>query len=97
MNIAAMQELCVSLFIRCGLCACCPTAARAAREVLPLPAQNWALVLWPEEIAMWEEEENIPCGEVDFVAQYDALMDSEGADGAAERDSDGDSSDDEAV
>ena len=52
---------------------------------------------WPEEIATWEEEENIPCGEVDFVAQYDALMDGEGADGAAERDSDGDSSDDEAV
>ena len=52
---------------------------------------------WPEEIATWEEEENIPCGEVDFVAQYDARMDGEGADGAAERDSDGDSSDDEAV
>ena len=29
---------------------------------------------WPEEIATWEEEENIPCGEVDFVAQYDALV-----------------------
>ena len=26
---------------------------------------------WPEELATWEEEEDIPCGEVDFVAQYD--------------------------
>ena len=27
---------------------------------------------WPEELATWEEEDDIPCGEVDFVAQFDA-------------------------
>ena len=31
---------------------------------------------WPEELATWEEEEDIPCGEEDFVAQYDALLES---------------------
>ena len=29
---------------------------------------------WPEELATWEEEEDIPCGEVDFVAQYEAAQ-----------------------
>ena len=29
---------------------------------------------WPEELATWEEEDDIPCGEVDFVAQYDAAQ-----------------------
>ena len=50
---------------------------------------------WPEEIATWEEEDQIPCGEFDFVAQYDALVAGADADGAADGDSDGDSSDDE--
>ena len=31
---------------------------------------------WPEELATWEEEDDIPCGEVDFVAQYDAVLES---------------------
>ena len=34
---------------------------------------------WPEELATWEEEEDIPCGEVDFVAQYDAVLESTGS------------------
>ena len=29
---------------------------------------------WPEELATWEEEEDIPCGEEDFVAQYEAAQ-----------------------
>ena len=32
-------------------------------------------VLWvgfPPEIATWEEEDDIPCGEQDFVAEYEA-------------------------
>ena len=29
---------------------------------------------WPEELATWEEEDDIPCGEVDFVAQFDAAV-----------------------
>ena len=29
---------------------------------------------WPEELATWEEEDDIPCGEVDFVAQHDAAQ-----------------------
>ena len=37
---------------------------------------------WPEELATWEEEEDIPCGEVDFVAQYDAAQESTEAGGA---------------
>ena len=48
---------------------------------------------WPEELATWEDEEDIPCGEVDFVAQYEA---SQEAVGAAETEvrSDSDSGDD---
>lgn len=37
-------------------------------------------VLWegfPPEIATWEEEDSIPCGEVDFVAQYEDGLDAE--------------------
>ena len=37
-------------------------------------------VLWegfPLEIATWEEEDSIPCGEVDFVAQYEDGLDAE--------------------
>ena len=45
---------------------------------------------WPEELATWEEEEDIPCGEVDFVAQYDAVLES-----AESRESGSDGSDDE--
>ena len=33
---------------------------------------------WPEELATWEEEDDIPCGEVDFVAQYDAVLEQTG-------------------
>ena len=32
---------------------------------------------WPPELGVgvtWEEEEDIPCGEVDFVAQYEAMQ-----------------------
>ena len=40
-------------------------------------------VLWegfPPEIATWEEEEDVPCGEVDFVAEYEAGLAAEAAD-----------------
>jgi hypothetical protein len=37
---------------------------------------------WPEELATWEEEEDIPCGEVDFVAQYDAAQEAQEAGGS---------------
>ena len=47
---------------------------------------------WPEEIATWEDEDDIPCGEVDFVAEYDKSLETAEADGA---EADGDSSDDE--
>ena len=39
-------------------------------------------VLWegfPPEIATWEEEDQIPCGLVDFVAQYEAALAAEAA------------------
>jgi hypothetical protein len=39
-------------------------------------------VLWagfPPEIATWEEEDDILCGEVDFVAQYEAGLEAEAA------------------
>ena len=39
---------------------------------------------WPPEIATWEEEESIPCGEVDFVAQYEAALAAEDAEDAEE-------------
>ena len=39
---------------------------------------------WPEELATWEEEEDIPCGEVDFVAQYDAAQEATEEAGAEE-------------
>ena len=48
-------------------------------------------VLWqgfPPEIATWEEEDQIPCGLVDFVAQYDAALAAEAAEDAAEDESD---------
>ena len=40
-------------------------------------------VLWegfPPEIATWEEEEDVPCGGVDFVAEYEAGLAAEAAD-----------------
>ena len=40
---------------------------------------------WPEELATWEEEEDIPCGEVDFVALFEA-GEEPGAEVAAEDD-----------
>ena len=45
-------------------------------------------VLWdgfPPEIATWEEEDDIPCGEVDFVGDYEAALEAE-----AEADADAD-------
>ncbi|KAL1502948.1 hypothetical protein AB1Y20_011019 [Prymnesium parvum] len=42
---------------------------------------------WPEELATWEEEEDIPCGEVDFVAQYEAAQEVGEAAAAAGSDS----------
>ena len=29
---------------------------------------------WPEELSTWEEEDDIPCGEVDFIAIYEDLL-----------------------
>ena len=29
---------------------------------------------WPEEIATWEDEDNIPLGEVDFIAEFEARL-----------------------
>ena len=37
-------------------------------------------VLWegfPPEIATWEEEADIPCGEVDFVGDFEAELEKE--------------------
>ena len=46
-------------------------------------------MLWegfPPELATWEEEdEDVPCGEVDFIARYEAEM-AEAAEGADESD-----------
>ena len=50
-------------------------------------------VLWkgfPPDIATWEEEDQIPCGEQDFIAEYEAGLDEEEAGEGAE-DSDGES------
>ena len=47
-------------------------------------------VLWvgfPPDIATWEEEEDIPCGEVDFVGRFEEeLADCEAGEGAEESD-----------
>ena len=48
---------------------------------------------WPEELATWEEEEDIPCGEVDFVTQYDAAQEAMHVVGAANAVSDNGSDD----
>ena len=46
---------------------------------------------WPPELATWEEDDDIPCGEVDFVADYEAALEAEAAAAAeAESDSEGD-------
>ena len=34
-------------------------------------------VRFPPDTATWEEEDDIPCGEVDFVGQYEAALDEE--------------------
>jgi len=34
---------------------------------------------WPPELATWEEENQIPCGEVDFVGDYEASLHAEEA------------------
>ena len=42
---------------------------------------------WPPELGIgvtWEEEDDIPCGEVDFVAQYEAAQEAMEAEQAAE-------------
>ena len=45
---------------------------------------------WPEELATWEEEDDIPCGEVDFVAQFDAAQEAgEGGEAAKSEDESG--------
>lgn len=44
-------------------------------------------VLWsgfPPEVATWEEEDDIPCGEVDFVGDYEAALQAEDEDGEEE-------------
>ena len=43
---------------------------------------------WPEEIATWEDEDDIPLGEFDFIADYEARMAAGGA-AADAADSDG--------
>ena len=43
---------------------------------------------WPEELATWEEEDDIPCGEEDFVAQYEAAQEDAEAGAAEEAGSD---------
>ena len=48
---------------------------------------------WPEELSTWEEEEDIPCGEVDFSALYEDLLSSgsngeSGSDSSNDRDGD---------
>ena len=48
---------------------------------------------FPPEIATWEEEDQIPCGEVDFVAQYDAAQEAAEAGETEEVGSDDDSDD----
>ena len=48
-------------------------------------------VLWegfPPEIATWEEEDDIPCGEVDFIGDYEAAISDE-ADEADDSDDEG--------
>ena len=50
-------------------------------------------VLWkgfPPEMATWEEEDGIPCGEVDFVSQYESALEAEDADDASDIESDDD-------
>ena len=49
---------------------------------------------WPEELATWEEEDDIPCGEVDFVAQYEDAQEAREAGAADEAGSDCGSEDD---
>ena len=49
---------------------------------------------WPEELATWEEEEDIPCGEVDFVTLYEAAQEAPEVGEASEAGSDS-ASDDE--
>ena len=57
-------------------------------------------VLWkgfPPDIATWEEEDQIPCGEQDFVAEYEAGLDEEEAqagEGAEESDDESDAESD---
>ena len=42
---------------------------------------------FPPDIATWEEEEDIPCGEVDFVGRFEEeLADGEAGEGAEESD-----------
>ena len=43
---------------------------------------------WPPELATWEEEDQIPCGEVNFVAQYEEALAAEAAAEAADDDAD---------
>ena len=48
---------------------------------------------WPEELATWEEEADIPCGEQDFVAEYEAAQQASEAGEAAPEGSDDESGD----
>ena len=55
-------------------------------------------VLWegfPPEVATWEEEDVIPCGEVDFVAEYEAALEAEDAEDAADDDGESDGEEEE--
>ena len=48
----------------------------------------------PEELATWEEEDDIPCGQEDFVGQYEAAQEGRDA-GAAEAEGSDSGSEDE--
>ena len=51
---------------------------------------------WPEEIATWEDEDNIPLGEVDFIADYEARLQKDEQTSDHDDSSDSDSDDDDA-
>ena len=50
---------------------------------------------WPEEIATWEDEDNIPLGEVDFIAEYEARLARDGDQSDHSSNSDSDTNDDD--
>ena len=47
------------------------TTIRATHDILQNAVPR---VRFPPDTATWEEEDDIPCGEVDFVGQYEAAL-----------------------